>query len=274
MLDLTAAYDLTFMFPAGDKVVGPALRDSGEFSRVELDFLLEHGEAGQGATLIDVGANIGSIALPFAKARPDWRVIAVEAHRGLAGVLSANALTNRLFNVEVMHAAAGPERSIAEFPATALTAQGNFGELGFRVQGETEPVLMRPLDAFAPPNTALVKVDVEGFEFEVLQGARDLIAAQRATWILEASVQHSRTAAQVIAAFQSAGYQVFWFYVPFATPRSPKRAPANPLTGDANIVALPPGVPNRWSLRPVVEPGESRPGSTDAYPYLARYGYA
>jgi len=64
-LDVTRAYDLDFRFPASDTVVGATLRTFGEFSRVELDVLLHLAPQPSGV-MIDAGANIGSLALPFA----------------------------------------------------------------------------------------------------------------------------------------------------------------------------------------------------------------
>ena len=272
MLDCTLAYDLTFLFPARDSAVGASLRQHGEFARTELDFLADH--ATDSGTLIDVGANIGAISLPFASSRSAWKVLAIEAHRGLSGLLAANTLNNRLYNVEVFHAAVGAERGLAEFPAASLSDEMNFGTLGFRSAAEaTESVRMLTLDEIAPADTGLVKIDVEGYEPEVLKGAGGLLERRTAIWLAEASVQNPEPAAAVIRTFLDAGYSVHWFYAPFATPTCGKTRPETPQRGDANVVALPPGTPNRWSLPVVTDPAERRPGSVSAYPYLARYGY-
>lgn len=273
MLDRTTAYGLDFFFPAGDQAVGASLRRHGEFARVELDFLVEM--AGGSGALIDVGANIGAIALPFARTKPDWKVVCIEADRGLHGVLAANALINGLHNTEVHHAAAGPERGIVEFPTRSLAEKGNFGTLGFGAPtGRTEAVRMLTLDEIAPDDTALVKIDVEGFEPEVLKGAARLLEARKTVWLAEATIQNPKSAAEVIATFLDHGYRVHWFYAPFATPKSAKDAPANAGVGDANIVALPPGVENAWRLTEVQGPHDKRPPNTTSYPYLARYGYS
>lgn len=272
MLDSTVAYDLTFLFPAADSAVGASLRNHGEFARAELDFLVEMA-TGDGA-MIDVGANIGAIALPFAQRRPSWRVIAIEAHRALSTVLAANVLNNRLFNVDLFHAAAGAERGIVDFPATPLSEAANFGSIGFKMRGgPTEGVRMLTLDEIAPADTRVIKIDVEGFEPQVLSGAKSLIARRQAVWLAEATIQNPQATAEIIGVFQAAGYTVHWFYAPFATPGSSKGRPADAMRGDANVVALPPGVENTWNLTPVKGPGEQRPGDIAAYPYLRRYGY-
>ena len=272
MIDCTTAYGLSFQFPTLDATVGRSLRDSGEFARVELDFLVE-AATGNG-TYIDVGANIGSIALPFARRKPDWQVIAIEAHRGISGLLNANVLNNRLYNVEVFHAAAGAEPGLVQFPKAPLSQHRNFGEIGINLTGEaTEPVMVICLDDLAPADTRLVKIDVEGYEPQVLKGAKALVARQSAIWLAEATIQHPEASHEIITTFLTAGYQVFWFFAPFVTFLAEKGRPANGTTGDSNIVALPPGVENIWNLTPVTSASEVRPGHSGAYPYLARYGY-
>jgi FkbM family methyltransferase len=221
-----------------------------------------------------VGANIGAIALPFARARPDWTVLAVEAHRGLSGLLAANAFNNGLYTVEVINAAAGPARGLAEFPAEPLTAQFNFGLMHFIDHAPaTETVRMLTLDELAPAATRLVKIDVEGFEPQVLKGAERLLRSHRAIWLAEASVARPEAGAEAIRILGDAGYALHWFYAPFATPACDGEPPENPARGDANVVALPPGVENIWGLPPVGGPEDARPGDIGAYPYLARYGY-
>jgi FkbM family methyltransferase len=273
MLDCTVAYGLQFLFPMGDTAVGASLRVHGEFARTELDFLLDH--AGPAATLIDVGANIGAIGLPFAHQRQDWRVLAIEAHRGMSGILAANALNNRLFNVDVFNAAAAAEAGLAAFPALPLAGQINFGAIGFgQVDGPVETVRKAALDDIAPDDTRLIKIDVEGFEPEVLKGASRLLAGHQAVWLVEAAVQHPAAAASAIATFMDAGYGVYWFYAPFVTPNAPKGGAINPGRGDTNVVALPPGVANLWDLPQVLTPTDKRPQNAWDYPYLTRYGYA
>lgn len=272
MLDRTIAYDLDFLFPRADSAVGASLRDHGEFARVELDFFVEM--AREPGTFIDVGANIGAIALPFARQRPDWTVIAIEAHRGLSGVLAANSLANRLYNTEVIHAAVGANRGLVEFPARPLSDIANFGALGFKSDtGATETVRMLTLDEIAPENTRLIKIDVEGYEPEVLKGAAKLLQSHKAIWLAEATIQNPEASRDVIRTFLAAGYAVHWFYAPFATRRSEKALPKTLGVGDSNVVALPPGVANVWDLPSVGDPSDRRPGAAADYPYLARYGY-
>ena len=270
---VTTAYGLEFRFPARDTAVGASLRDHGEFARPELDFLLDHAMAPAG-TLLDVGAHIGAMALPFARARPGWRVIAVEAFGEMADLLTQAAAANGLANVEVRAVAAGAEAGLADFPAASITHSGNFGAIGFFTTEATakRKVPVQPLDDIAPPDTGLIKIDVEGFEDQVLRGAACAIEQLRPIWVVEAHVRHDANNREIALRFAAAGYDLFWFWSPFATPAAPKGAPQNPGRGDMGLVALPRGTANRWNLPPA-DAALQRPTTLEAFPYLARYGY-
>ncbi len=270
MLDTAEAYGLRFLYPARDDTIGASLRDHGEFARPESDLICAYLAASPGA-FVDVGANIGAICLPVAKAHPGLEVIAIEAHRGLHGVLSANALNNGLYNVQPWHAAAGAQASIVQFPAHPLSAKGNFGALKVGLADHrTEGVQMVTLDDRAPPHTRFIKIDVEGFEPEVLKGARATIATTRPAWFLEANAENDALARQTMATFLAAGYRLYWFFAPFVTPRA-FGAHIQQLRGDTNFLALPEGFENLWDLKEITTPDAPRPTSVDAYGYMARY---
>lgn len=271
MLDRTVAYGLEFAFPAGDDAIGESLACHGEFARPITEFLLEHAVE-PGGSLVDVGANIGAIALPFAALKPRWRVVAVEAHRGLASILSANAINNRLANCQVIQAAAGARAGVVDFPNVPLDSRGNFGVMGVgRSDQPLEPTLMVTLDQIAPPDTRLVKIDVEGFDAEVLKGATRLLAETRPVLMVEAAADAN--ALEVKRLLLEAGYRLFWFYAPFVTPKAPKRRkPPDYARGDANVVALPPGRETSWTMPRIVRPDDPRPPEAADYAYLDRYG--
>jgi FkbM family methyltransferase len=265
MLDVTRAYELDFRFPERDAVIGPSLKYFGEFARTEVDFLSAHMD-GTGS-LLDVGANIGAISLPLAKAHPDWRILGFEAHRRLAALYAANAISNGLRNVEPFHVAVGSERALAEFPSPDMSGTKNFGETSFADDGAKEPVLMLPLDEVAPTDTRIVKVDVEGFEGEVFKGAKRLLEAGP-LWLFEwkspgASGEH-------IDLFRAASYDVFWFFAPFVTPTNPKGMTPPSLKGDYNVVAS--RSPIAWPLPAIGSPNDRPPAFSAPFSYLQRYG--
>lgn len=263
--DVAEAYGLTFQVPARDTAVGACLRDYGEFARPELDLILALCDG----DLIDVGANIGAICLPFAKARPQSRVVAIEANPQIAALLSANVAGNGLANVDVLCAAAGEAKGFIEAPAPDLSRAANVGALSlYDAAPRTITTPMVRLDDVAPEATRFVKVDVEGFEDRVLAGAGRLLNGVRPSWLVEVSPQRRETAAAARATLQAAGYRLYWFFSPFLTRKRPRRLDERPkLRGDLSLLAIDGDPP--WSTPPV---GDGWPKDVSDFPYLSDYG--
>lgn len=264
-LDVAEAYGLRFEVVPSDIGVGACLRDYGEFARPELD-LIRLMCAGD---FVDVGANIGAIALPFAKAKPAAKVLTIEALPAVAAILTRNVEANGLRNVTVLNAVAGETSGRIVIPNPPLDAQGNLGARSLYEKGHpTAPARMVRLDDVAPDGVGFVKVDVEGFEPRVLDGAGRLLAEARPAWLVEVSATRPNAATKVRSALAAHGYRLYWFYSPFLTRRRPRRLDEHPpLRGDLSILALDGEPP--WPLNPV---GDEWPTDLAAFPYLGPYG--
>lgn len=129
-----------------------------------------------GSLCLDIGAHVGVSAITIAAVRPDVRVVAFEpiplAQRLLRQNLAANAVTN----VELIEAA------VADFSGTvSLNDNGPWSVATFGTAA-SKAVRLDDLDLGAP---AFIKIDVEGFEPNVLAGARQLIAKARPLILME-----------------------------------------------------------------------------------------
>jgi FkbM family methyltransferase len=141
-----------------------------------------------GATYVDVGANVGDQALPIARrVGPNGRVLAIEASAQVYACLCSNCKMNRLENVTCVNAAACETNGeILFYPAPA----DHFGMGAMAAQFEATPVSVRgaqldKLLAEAKLDRAdVLKLDVEGFELKVFQGAQALLTNARPPLIL------------------------------------------------------------------------------------------
>ena len=137
---------------------------------------------------LDVGANIGAIALPVARQRPDVRVICVEADPGMATILRSNVADNALSNIIVAECLAGScSREAVQFYSAPPDKFG-MGSVG--PQFDRPPILLSQvaldelLDDMGIGDVDVIKLDVEGSELGVLQGLTRRLTASRSRKIL------------------------------------------------------------------------------------------
>ena len=273
MIDRTLAGGLSFWFPANDDGVGSSLRTAGEFARPEADLLVSLHAQNPSLAFVDIGANIGAVALPVAARLPGTPVIACEPHPELHALLCANAVANQLSHIRALNTALSDKEGVADFPAPSLDESRNFGATGFGLEAKTfARVLVTTLDrlcATMPAGT--IKIDVEGHEPHVLAGGEKLIARDRPAILFEAKAGPLTTANA--AWFLERAYALYWFFAPFVTPDNAKRAVVpQSLRGDINILALPEGRPPPWPLPRLQNPAEKWQTRCKEMAYLANYG--
>ncbi len=127
-----------------------------------------------GFVACDIGANIGTYTVPIARlVGPSGHVVSFEPNRPTYACLRQNIRQNRLANVTLLRAAAGPESGTAGLVVTA----DNFGEVHLAPPGgvATARVAVTTVDAEVARlrlhRVDFIKIDVEGFELAALRGA-------------------------------------------------------------------------------------------------------
>lgn len=149
-----------------------------------------------GDTAIDVGANIGIHTITMARAvGSKGKVVAIEPFAEATTRLRRNLEHNGLSNIcSVVPKAASSHCGHTFFytpgPTASNQAQGSLLPLAY-LQPEPVDVELTTLDALAHEyrldRVRLVKIDVEGWESEVMEGARELIGDQRPYVLFEYS---------------------------------------------------------------------------------------
>lgn len=134
-------------------------------------------------TFVDVGANIGTITVPIARARPDARLLSIEADPAIYRVLQENVARNGRTNVQTVCCVAGSADSAAVPFYRAPEDKFGMGSIGPQFDAEPITLTQRALDTvLAALNIAqvdVVKIDVEGAEARVLRGAPRLLSQGR-----------------------------------------------------------------------------------------------
>jgi FkbM family methyltransferase len=170
-------YGRTYYF-RHDEYVGKSIFQYGEFSPEECTYLINLANIRKG-TVLDIGANIGCISQALAVA--GHRVWAWEPQPELYKLLVLNTMG---LTVNLANCALGAKPGTAYMPLVDYSKPGNFGGLGLG-SGKL-PVEVQTLDTYCLDNISLIKIDVEGFEEEVLLGALDTIERNKPIIYLEA----------------------------------------------------------------------------------------
>ncbi|MGV7034762.1 FkbM family methyltransferase [Methylobacterium symbioticum] len=245
-----------------DQCIGVSLQRYGEWAESEISFLQPFVQPG--ATVLDVGANVGSHTLAFAEmVGPAGKVIAIEGQLSTFGLLSHNIVANGLMDrVTALPALAGSEPSLVACSLSPLTdnagAKSFFAEVHGRdvhgtpadhlpaqVKGMPVSLALITIDSLDLSSCALIKIDVEGMELDVLRGAQETICRTHPAIYFEQAAGASSGLAEISALLSKAGYRLFWHTARAYNPENYKSDPHN-VFGDAtetNVIAIPDTVP-------------------------------
>jgi len=155
---------------------------------------------GDGVKVLDIGANIGVFTVEWARHMTAWgEVMAFEAQERVFYALAGNITVNNCFNARAIWAAVTSQCGMMRVPVPNYLAPASFGSLELRPKENNEeigqPVDYREdrmdtvtalsIDSLTLARLDLMKVDVEGMEIEVLEGARRTIDALHPILVVE-----------------------------------------------------------------------------------------
>lgn len=161
-----------YINPNLDKGIERKLYLTGTYEKGLLDILNQI--LGPGQIVIDAGANIGLISIFCSrKVGNQGMVFAFEPHPDTYLILEKNVRINTCKNIKTIQKALGSESISSKIYSNF---QINRGASSIVVHQEDSPsfdINIVPLDGILDKNIKidLIKIDVEGFEMEVLKGA-------------------------------------------------------------------------------------------------------
>jgi FkbM family methyltransferase len=165
-----------------------------------------------GDHFVDVGANIGVFTCFVGSRQPGVKITAVEPFPPVQEILRQNIAANHL-DVTVAAGAAGAETGTATFQILERDVLNRLAPNGAEASEGSITVVVETLDDLVGADGAsLIKIDVEGAELEVLQGAVGLLDGPNPPVLLFESVGHSElfghSEAEVMGFVRDHGYQV------------------------------------------------------------------
>lgn len=167
---------------------------------------------------LDIGANIGEVSLNLAKICAQGKVYSFEPTKNTFEKLNKNIQLNSFNNITAFNFGIG--RNEAEFPIYQFQ-EGNDGANRIIMNAESnqnnilEIIKIKSLDQISHefPKIDLIKIDVEGFENEVIEGALNYIDQHRPILIIELIDKNLKvngsSAIELVNKLRKLNYQIF-----------------------------------------------------------------
>jgi FkbM family methyltransferase len=155
----------------------------GDFEFDDLRHFLDH--VRDQDLVFDIGANVGAYCVPIGRRFPQARVVSFEPIPLNAALIEVSILANRISNVEVVRACVTDAPGSVEFSVSEDSAYSSM--IATQRKAEAGRLVCRAvsLDDYvherALPAPDVVKIDVEGAELKVLQGAVQLFSGADAS---------------------------------------------------------------------------------------------
>lgn len=205
------------MIFSDDPTIGRSLETYGEYCYPEVELILDYVDSD--SIVLDVGANVGTHTLGIAP--HVGRVVAFEA--------DAENLELLKMNVSMQDKSVAQKISITHLALSNRTGKTStvfdYGKTHLSNQGGDD-VWITMLDNIRGfPRIDFIKIDVEGMELCVLQGARDTITYFKPNMLIE--MQDRAMIPHVYDFLSSLGYSMYWFPVSTFNPKNHKHNSTN-----------------------------------------------
>jgi len=179
---------VAFCINMADDPIQNAHRTGQFYEGRELALLAEHVPAG--ATILDIGANVGNHALWLAMFTGATRIIVIEPNPLALEPLVGNVLANRLSGIiDLSHLGFG----LGDSDTDGWGMKKHNRNLGATkmFSGQGTLTVRRGDTVFPQLNPDVIKIDVEGMEMAVLDGLHALIARARPVIMIEVLDSHA-----------------------------------------------------------------------------------
>jgi len=199
----------------------------GEYSEEEVILFRKHIKPGH--TVFDVGANIGSHTLAFSRlVGPTGLVVAIEPERHNFYTLCGNVAVNNIRNVFCFQQALGKETGSIDIPEIDEATTNNFGAIDLTRDYSKfphYPVTLNTLDNIGVDKCDFIKIDVEGMEKAVIEGAINKINKFKP--ILYVEDDRTEKSQELREYIKSLDYKIYKHYPRFFNPQNFYEEPIN-----------------------------------------------
>ena len=188
-----------------DPTIGRSLKHYGEYCQPEIDLMIQYTQPN--SLVLDIGANIGTHCIPVSK--HVQRVVAFEPDAHNFDLLVKNCTETACKNITTNHMALG---------STTYQSSTHFDFGKTKLSAGTD-VIVTSLDNIKGfPSVDFIKIDVEGMEPDVLDGASGTIAYYKPHLLIE--MQDERNYQTVFDFLIKHQYNIYWYPVATYNPQN------------------------------------------------------
>jgi FkbM family methyltransferase len=243
-------YNNKFYYHNNDEMIGRSIDLYGEYAQVEVDFLLSF--LNKDCVVYDIGANIGYHTTAFASLAR--KVYAFEPHPKNYALLEQN--TEDFSNVYIGNYAVSNSRSVCYINDYDPQVAGNFGAVSVVDYPTSIEAVAIDLDTAGLDLPDFIKIDVEGYELQVLEGCRQIIEHRCPVVYYEA--HESKDLKEIYELLSPDRYRFYWAQVNNYNPNNFAKNDNNVFGGTAlmSILAWPKTLAE-LSMTPVEGPNDT-----------------
>ena len=167
-----------------DEYVGRSIYNYGEYNPDETEKIISLASG----HCLDIGANIGVISMALLAS--GFKVTAFEPQPAVCDLTISNCIGAKVYN-----SAVGASAGVTQMPRVYYSSKGNFGGLscGTTSQYGSYEVPVMTIDSLGLDDVGFMKIDVEGYEYQVLCGASETIARCKPIMYIEDDRMEKRT---------------------------------------------------------------------------------
>lgn len=197
-------------------VIGNLLFYNGEFEEPEIRFVSKFLRGTRAPVVLDIGANIGWHAIQWAADNRDVQIYAFEPSAKTAELLTRNVKLNGLEKrIRHVPCAVADHEGVAEFHECEDSGYSSMKDTKRKTIISRTSVPVITVDRFVEDekmtHLALIKIDVEGLETEVLRGALGTLQTIAPEVVVEiyGGQASNPNPEETIRLMQSIGYKAF-----------------------------------------------------------------
>ncbi len=243
-----------FLINVHDMYIGKSLDLYGEWSFAEVALFAQI--VRKGDVVVEAGANMGSHTVFLSRqvagsaqgqASQHGQVLAFEPSRYTHSMLCTNLMLNECLNVRALQQCVGEVSTQAQFPVLSPVHANNFGAASLMrtANMNTEPVTQIHLDSISFARLDFIKADIEGYEPNLLMGAKNTIAQHRPVIYLEIGMVKGNATGnrdQLLGLLEPMGCSCYYYLTPIFNPNNFKSNGNNVFANQISVDML--AVPN------------------------------